>query len=123
MLIDDDGIEQRRILAREEIAKLCAGEHDWHMSIPVQNSDSDMVLSSAITDSAILHGEVKRLHKAIDRAQTLLAEVNTAFSLSIHERFERTRAAYDVLSEAMIAPAPQRYDGPPPPASPFADEE
>lgn len=69
--------------------------------------------------------ENERLRKAADRATTLLAEVNTAYSLSIHERFERTRAAYDILNDALSAPpdaAQQRYDGPPPPESPFKDD-
>lgn len=53
--------------------------------------------------AVLLLEENKRLRAVMNQATTLLAEVNTVYSLTIHERFERTRKAYDVLSDAIYS--------------------
>lgn len=41
-------IEQALEAAMNEVTALCKGEHGWRMCIPVQDTDSDVVISTAL---------------------------------------------------------------------------
>lgn len=58
-------IAKRRTTADTEINRLCSGERRWTMCVPVQDDDSDMVLSQSLQDSQRLEKEVYRLRGAI----------------------------------------------------------
>ena len=51
----------RRHKAETEVSQLCGGHHAFRMSIPVDENDSDMILTDALGDSQRLEGEVYRL--------------------------------------------------------------
>lgn len=78
--------------ARHEVYRLCAGEREWTMSIPVQRDDSDIVIANALDDTVAL----------LAYARSLEAQLATV------RREERERCA----SEAMrVANSKQREYG------------
>jgi hypothetical protein len=58
----------RRTAAQTEINRICGGDRSFTMSIPVHDSDSDIVLSNALNDSLRLEQEVYRLRGQIQQA-------------------------------------------------------
>lgn len=48
--MDAMSIEARLKAARDEVDDLCHAKHGWRMCIPVQPTDSDVVISAALND-------------------------------------------------------------------------
>jgi len=64
-------IEQRAAASENELYALCQRQHEWRMCIPVQSTDSDVVLGKSLTDIRALLAEVRRLQEIESRAVTI----------------------------------------------------
>ncbi|MBV2364284.1 hypothetical protein [Streptomonospora nanhaiensis] len=64
---DLDAITAREEAAFKEVDRLCEGGR-WTMRVPVEDTDSDVVIGAALADVRNLVGEVRRLRADLDAA-------------------------------------------------------
>ncbi|MDN6350087.1 MAG: hypothetical protein L0J69_00145 [Yaniella sp.] len=84
-----DQIQERSRTAGDHVARLCTKEDRWKMSVPVQDDDSDILLTQ-ITDR-----DVPKLAKAL---QAVLKECKEA-----QERFDSTPNDQDREGQSRLA--------------------
>jgi hypothetical protein len=82
--------------AIKEIDSLCKGKR-WHMSIPVQDTDSDVVISSAIMSLTIANDEQQATIDRLEKEKQELIEVIKVSNMAIH--YHTYQAAKKVAEE------------------------
>jgi hypothetical protein len=65
--------------ARDILGEMCNGGQRWRMSIPVQASDSDMVIGEVIRRVARLSAENETLKAKLDRCAAIADEISAEF--------------------------------------------
>lgn len=68
--LDLEAVKARKLKAENLIRDLCRGEQRWRMSIPVKETDSDVVMQVALND-------VSALIAALEAAQARIAELES----------------------------------------------
>lgn len=98
--------------AQDEVSQLCAGDHKWRMCIPVQPTDSDVVISSALNDVSSLVDHVRALEADSDMLCAKLVVITVAvaelieaedrgLSQNAADRLEELRTMVEKLDEAL----------------------
>jgi hypothetical protein len=68
----DATFDDRELIERAHaiVSAMCHGDRRWHMTIPLQASDSDVVIGNVIRRFAALRAEVERLREDIARLES-----------------------------------------------------
>ena len=67
-----EAMEARCKKAKEEVIAICTGTHKWTMCVPVQESDSDRVVMTALNDTSILLADWRAMRKLLIEASGML---------------------------------------------------
>lgn len=100
-------IRERVSKARDEVSGLCLGTHKWRMSIPVQATDSDVVITSALNDvdtllQALAAAEARaaRYEAALQQAIELVQDAQGRYIMDSFT-WSEMQPVYECLEEAL----------------------
>lgn len=101
--MDIDSIEHAKMtIANHQEWKRSTDEIAYGMNCLYATAEAAPLLAQRVIE---LENENVRLREVMKEAGRLLAEVNTAYNMTTHERYENTRRAEQLLADALY---PQR---------------